>query len=521
MFLQRSFFWHNELRTLYSSMHFVSTRGKTPPMKLSEAVLQGLSSDGGLFFPEHIPLLSAKELQKIFQEKDFTKIAQKIFSHFTDSFSSQEQESFCHNAYGNGFDDKKISPVSKLFDDLFLLELFHGPTGAFKDFALQFLPSLLHASIKKEHGMHQCILVATSGDTGGAALAGFANIPHTSCLVFFPKGGVSPLQKAQMQSAQGDNLQTIEFEGDFDDLQMAMKAIFADSTFLDSLEKRFKTHISSANSINIGRLLPQVFYPFAAYGQMLRSGEIKPGELIDIVIPTGNFGDMFAALIAKEMGCPLGKLICATNANSATAELIETGIFSLQGKKTKKTLSPAMDISRASNIERLLFWASNENANQVQSWQNDLLKTGEFTLDDASFAKIQKYFSAVSISDEETKISIQEVFQERKYLLDPHTAVGYAAWKKKKGKRKSLLFSTAHYAKFGKTVFEALFPEKPCPKTEQEILVALQKVAQKPHLPQKFFDDLSREKKHHASLSGDLSVIKKIVKDFIEEQNHQ
>lgn len=500
-------------------MYFVSTRGQANPMKLSESVLQGLSSDGGLFFPEYIPRLSSEELHNIFREEDFSRLAQKIFSHFTDSFSSQEQESFCHNAYKNGFDDNKRAPVTKLSHDLFLLELFHGPTGAFKDFALQFLPSLLHASISKEHGMHQCILVATSGDTGGAALAGFANIPHTSCLVFFPKGGVSPLQKAQMQSAQGDNLQTIEFEGNFDDLQMAMKAIFSDSTFLHSLEKRFGTHISSANSINIGRLLPQIFYPFSAYGQMLRSGEIAPGEIIDIVVPTGNFGDMFAALIAKEMGCPLGKLICATNANSATAELIETGTFSLCGKKTKRTLSPAMDISRASNIERMLFWASNGNSKRVQSWQNDLLETGEFTLDHDSLSKIQENFSAVSINDEQTNTTIQKVFREKNYLLDPHTAVGYAAWEQKKGERKSLLFSTAHYAKFGKTVFEALFPEKNCPQEEKDILKFLEETTKNPSLPQKFFDDLEREKKHHTSLSGDLSVIKNAVEDFISEQS--
>ena len=500
-------------------MSFCSTRDSSLSFSLDQAVLSGIAPDGGLFFPRSIPTVS-KEERATFSQKSFVDIAETVFSAFAgDTLSSEEIHALMRNTYSQKhFANEHIAPVRRFSDNLFLLELFHGPTGAFKDFALQFLPRLMSLFIAKTDQKHRCVLVATSGDTGGAALAGFANVSDTSCVVFFPKGGVSPLQQAQMQSASAANVRTVEIGGDFDMAQGNLKAIFTDANFSNTLLSQYNALLSSANSINIGRLLPQVFYAFAAYAQMVASGNVYEGEEIDICVPTGNFGDLFAAFLAKQMGLPLKTLICASNANSTSAECIRTGVFDVRGRSTKHTLSPAMDILKASNIERLLFHASGGNAEQVAQWENDLYEKGYFSLDTNTHAYTQKHFDAESVSDAETQEEICLFYKEHAYLPDPHTAVALRTVRRRSLPRKMLVFSTAHYGKFGETVFRALFPHKDIPSTETEVLEALEKACPNPALPQHFYDVLHAEKVQNTFCRSGKENMEVTISEFLSHR---
>lgn len=500
-------------------MSFCSTRNSQHSVSLSQAVLLGIAPDGGLFFPEEIPIISPEE-RKGFSEKSFTEIAEFIFSKFAgNELSDEEIHELMHATYTpESFDSIAISPVKKLSNTLFLLELFHGPTGAFKDFALQFLPKLMNVLIRKTDQKERCILVATSGDTGGAALAGFADVPGTKCVVFFPKGGVSPLQQAQMQSAVGNNLLAVEIDGDFDEAQANIKQIFADTEFSEKLEEEAGTLLSSANSINIGRLLPQIFYAFSAHAQMVASGEISLHEEVDIYVPTGNFGDLFAAFLAKKMGLPLGKLTCASNANNTSAQLLETGIFDIRERKTEATASPAMDILKASNIERLLFLASGRDSEKVKQWQKELIEKGVFTIDKETLSVLKKDFSGDFVTDEETKDEIRKILEEYHYIVDPHTAVALRVVRRQNTKKKTLVFSTAHYGKFGETVFFALSPQKSASRHQKNILQALENICQEPTLPQSFYDVLAAKRIHASFCEEGKENMEEAILEFLKKK---
>jgi threonine synthase len=390
-----------------------------------------------------------------------------------------------------------------------------------KDFALQFLPQIMKIAIEKEKTNDLCILVATSGDTGGAALEGFADVLGTSCIVFFPRGGVSPLQQAQMQSATGGNILTLEVSGDFDQAQSAMKHLFQDADFTARVQE-LGVSLSSANSINIGRLLPQIFYSFAAHAQMVESGAISFDEKIDICVPTGNFGDIFSAFLAKKMGLPVQKLICASNANNTSAQVIKTGIFDVRERKTAHTASPAMDILRASNLERALFCASGNDSQKISRWQKELLEDGFFELDPQTLHTLRDDFAGETVSDNETLFEIQTTLEENKYLLDPHTAVARRAARQYQSRSSSsakmLLFSTAHYGKFGQTVFSAVCPDQKMPSHESEILRLLQQKSIEPHLPQQFLRVLEKEKVHTQFIQNDVSLFKQAILSFLRSQ---
>ncbi len=498
-------------------MKYVSTRGGCQPSLLPEAILTGLTPDGGLYFPEAIPQISEAEREQ-YSSLCYAEVATDIFCRFSTDFSHEEVRSIATECYANKiFTDAAIAPVRKLTDTLYLLELFHGPTGAFKDFALQFLPRIMALSAQKRKTDDICILVATSGDTGGAALAGFADVPGMHLLTFFPKNGVSPLQQAQMQCADGSNVAAIEIAGDFDGAQKSMKEIFLDAEYCEQLQKDFSIRLSSANSINIGRLLPQIFYVFSAHAQLVKRGEITLDEPLDLVVPSGNMGDIFAGYIAKKMGLPVGKMLVANNANDSAARFIQTGTFDIRNRSTAKTASPAMNILKASNLERLLFDASNQNAVSVKKWQDSLASQGNFTVDNGTLGRIQADFLGEAVSDAETVTMISQVFAEHKYPLDPHTAVGLAALEKsrecKNSTRKKLLFSTAHYAKFGKTVFQALFPGQSIPDDEAEVLQKITDTARTPAIPQHFFDILSAQTKHQTTCDGNTSAMKQAIID--------
>ncbi len=501
-------------------MQFCSTRNTKISSSLSDAVLTGLVPDGGLFFPSEIPIISSRE-REAFSRSSFVEVAQEIFRKFSaDEFSQSEIQEIMKSAYSQvSFSNSNVAPVRKLSDDTFLLELFHGPTGAFKDFALQFLPRVMQLSLLQKSLPECCILVATSGDTGGAALAGYADVPGTRCIVFFPKGGVSPLQQAQMQCAQGKNILTLEVSGDFDNAQAIVKEIFTDEEYAQELSEKYNISLSSANSINIGRLIPQTFYTFYAHAQMVRSGEISGDEEVDICVPTGNFGDLFAAFLAKQMGLPLGHLICASNQNNTSAEFIETGIFDIRNRSTEKTISPAMDILKASNLERLLFFSSHQDSQKVSAWMKQLQDEGYFQVDSHVLQKIQKDFSGEFISDAETAEEIRNTFSQYQYLPDPHTAVALSALRKHRhrtgSQNKTLVYSTAHFGKFGEAVFSALHPNNPLPKTEKEILHFLGKEAPTPSVPDYFYDIFNKEVCHQKYVHGDLVNMKKAIIDFL------
>jgi len=495
-------------------MNFFSTRGKTA-FSFSEAVLRGIAPDGGLFSPDKIPKIGSDFWEK-FSESNFAEVAAEIFSKFANDFSLAEIRFAADSAFSlRNFSNSKIAPVRQISSGFFLLELFHGPTGAFKDFALQFLPRIFSLAIEKESAKPRCVLVATSGDTGGAALSGFSDLPNVCLFVFFPKNGVSELQKLQMKCSPGKNVAAIEINGDFDIAQTGVKEIFINSEFLEKV-KKFGIKFSSANSINIGRLLPQIFYYFFAFLQLRNSGKILPGEKIDIAIPVGNFGNVLAAFFAKKMGLPVKNFIVASNENDSITKFLQTGTFDLRNCKTKKTLSPAMDILRPSNLERLLFFFSENNSEKNIFWQKSLLENKFFTIEKEIFKKISDEFFGFSVSDLEISREIKKSWDEFDFLPDPHTAVAINASRKYRAnfpdnKRKILIASTAHFGKFGKSVFQAVFPEKEVPNSEVEILKKLDKITQSPKIPENFFNIFAEKIRHQQFCDGSTNAMKKII----------
>lgn len=437
-------------------MNYVSTRDTSVQVTSAQAITRGISSDGGLFVPESIPAVSLADIEAL-SKCDYIGRAKVILSKFLTDFTDAEIDSCVRGAYETGFSDAKVAPVADIGDGAYVLELFKGPTCAFKDMALQILPRLLTvAAGKTAKDTEIVILVATSGDTGKAALEGFKDVEHTRILVFYPSDGVSPMQKLQMCTQEGANVSVCAIKGNFDDAQSGVKKIFTDKAIAAKLAENGMA-FSSANSINWGRLAPQIVYYFSAYCELVASGKIKAGDEINVVVPTGNFGNILAAYYAKKMGLPVKKLICASNSNSVLTEFLTTGTYD-KNRKFFTTISPSMDILISSNLERLLYALS--GSENVKKWMASLAKDGKYTVDDATFAKLKELFAAGCCDDEQTKATIAKTFKEKNYLCDTHTAVAlkvYEDYKAQTGdETPTVIASTASPFKFSASVLDAV-----------------------------------------------------------------
>lgn len=440
-------------------MYYVSTRDKSKALTDAEAIAQGLARDGGLLTPEQLPMLpegALKELQKMsYQER-----AVYVMNLFLKGFSKKELEEFAGKAYNEDkFDDARIAPVRKVEEGTHCLELWHGPTSAFKDMALQMLPHLLSASlVKTEEEKTVCILVATSGDTGKAALEGFRDVDKTKILVFYPKDGVSDIQGLQMKTQEGENVAVCAVYGNFDDAQSGVKRLFSDEGLRADLEQR-GYFLSSANSINWGRVLPQLVYYISAYADLLKNGDITEGERVNVCVPTGNFGNILAAYYAKQMGLPLGKLLCASNSNNVLTDFIRTGVYD-RNRTFYTTMSPSMDILISSNLERLLFALSEQDDALVRGYMERLSKEGNYEIREDLKAKLQTEFYAGFCDDGKTQQVIAAMWEKHGYLIDPHTAVAFDVleqYRKETGDAaKTIVVSTASPFKFCDNVLGAL-----------------------------------------------------------------
>ena len=435
-----------------------STRNSEETATASEAILKGLTSDGGLFVPDSIPKLNValEDLTKM----SYQEIAYAVMKEFLTDFTEEELKTCINNAYDSKFDTEEIA-VTKKVDGAYYLELFHGATIAFKDMALSILPHLLVTSARKNNVKNEIvILTATSGDTGKAALAGFADVPGTKIIVFYPKSGVSPIQEKQMVTQKGDNTYVIGIKGNFDDAQTGVKKMFSNKELAKVMNDN-GFQFSSANSINIGRLVPQVVYYVKAYADLLKQGALKAGEPMNVVVPTGNFGNILASYYAKQMGIPIGKFVCASNKNKVLFDFFETGKYD-RNREFYVTTSPSMDILISSNLERMIYRIAGNDAKQCAKFMAALTKDGEYVITDAMKAELFEFFGAFG-SEEETAVKIKEVYDKEGYVMDTHTAVAAVAYDKYKAatgddKTPTVIASTASPYKFTRSVMDAIDP---------------------------------------------------------------
>ena len=439
-------------------MRYCSTRGKAGFTTSAEAIIRGLAPDRGLYVPADklVPFAFANLPGGSYQD-----LARYIFQFFLNDYDAAEIESAVRSAYSTGnFDHPQVAPVRKLSEDLFILELWHGPTYAFKDIALQVLPHLLQAAVEKTADRSEIvILTATSGDTGKSALEGFRDVPGTKIIVYFPGNGVSQVQKLQMTTQEGGNVCVAAVRGSFDDTQSGVKKIFSD----DQLSARLAAagyRLSSANSINWGRLLPQIVYYFAAYNDLVGRGRLQPGEKVNFVVPTGNFGNILAGYYARQLGLPVKRLICATNRNNVLSDFINRGIYNSR-RTLYQTSSPSMDILISSNLERLIYELNGHDPEQLSALMRDLEFSGEYRIDRETYRKLQNIFWSDFADEDETGRAIADTYRNFKYLIDTHTAVAKAVLDKYLAREKdscpAVILSTASPFKFAGSVIRAIF----------------------------------------------------------------
>lgn len=441
--------------------NYIDTRGRAgSPVPFTEAVVEGLASGGGLFVPETIPTLALEEIVAL-ADLPYAQRAAKIYKAFGVDLPGEVVDALMADAYGDNFDTEEICPITSLDENTHILELWHGPTSAFKDMALQCLPRFFSASAKKmlEEGKidHEfLILVATSGDTGKAALEGFKDQDGVKIAVMYPDGGVSDIQYKQMATQGGSNTMVWGVRGNFDDCQTGAKSVFGDEAFNERLMEERKVALSSANSINWGRLLPQVVYYVSSYAKLVSEGKLEAGQELDVCVPTGNFGNILAAYYAKRMGTPIGMLLCASNENRVLTDFINTGVYDISDRPFVLTPSPSMDILVSSNLERQLFELTGRDCQAIAGWMDDLKKEKRFRVDAETFAALRAQYASDSVDSEECLKTIKRVFDDTGYLLDPHTAVAYEVAERLRGENPVLVASTAHWAKFGGAVYRAL-----------------------------------------------------------------
>lgn len=441
-------------------MYYVSTRGNSEKVYSATAIKKGIANDGGLFMPERIPEIDTEFLKEL-MPISYSERAVKILSLFLDDYSADELKHAAEFAYGGNKFDTAPAPVVNLDKFIDVLELWHGPTAAFKDMALQICPTLLSQALVKTNEKGEAfILVATSGDTGKAALEGYKNVPGTRIMVFYPENGVSTVQKLQMATQEGDNVNVCAIKGCFDDAQTGVKNIFANDDIKKALADNGK-FFSSANSINWGRLSPQIVYYFSAYCDMVKSGRINLGEKINVCVPTGNFGNIFAGYIAKLMGLPINKFICASNKNNILTDFINTGVYD-RNREFHLTMSPSMDILISSNLERYLYLTC--GSEKTCEYMNALSKNGVYQIDDNTLKTLQESFCGYYCDEEETANTIKATYDQEGYLSDTHTAVALHSAKKyisdTKDETPMLVVSTASPYKFADNVYFSLTGEK-------------------------------------------------------------
>ena len=432
-----------------------STRSKGIAVRASEAILKGLTDDGGLFVPDHIPALD-KSLNELSQ-MDYRQVAYEVMKLYFTDFTESELKTCIDRAYDSKFDTEVIAPLAEA-ENAYYLELFHGPTIAFKDMALSILPHLMITSARKNAIKNEIvILTATSGDTGKAALAGFADVEGTRIVVFYPKNGVSPIQEKQMVTQKGKNTFVVGIHGNFDDAQTGVKKIFSDKELAKEMEEN-GFQFSSANSINIGRLIPQVCYYVYAYVTLLKEGKIAEGEKINVTVPTGNFGNILAAFYAKNMGLPIDKLICASNDNKVLYDFFRTGVYD-RNREFVLTSSPSMDILISSNLERLIYWIAGNDAGENRSLMAALTGEGRYEITDEMKAALKDFYG--NYADEaQTAAEIKRLYEDCGYVIDTHTAVASAVYRKyveEMGDHtKTVIASTASPFKFTRSVMNAI-----------------------------------------------------------------
>ena len=482
-------------------MYYVSTRDRETKLTAAQAIARGLAEDGGLLTPNQFPRLAEDSL-KTLTEMTYQQRAVAIMKLFLEEFTDQELADYASNAYCS-FDHPDVAPVHSLDQLTHCLELWHGPTCAFKDMALQMLPQLLSASLKKnKETKTACILVATSGDTGKAALEGFKDVDQTRILVFYPKDGVSDIQQLQMNTQEGSNVNVCSVIGNFDDAQTGVKQIFSNLSLREELSQR-GYFLSSANSINWGRVLPQIVYYISAYCDLLKRGVIQPGDSINVCVPTGNFGNILAGYYAKKMGLPIGKLICASNQNNVLTDFLHTGTYD-RNRTFYNTMSPSMDILISSNLERMLFELSGGNDQEIRAYMEQLNSCGSYTVSETIRMGLESIFAADFCDDSQTAAMIGRMWKEKKYLIDPHTAVAFhvlEAYRHRTGDNTpTIVVSTASPFKFCDSVLPAI--GVPVVRVGTDMLDQLQQVtgveapqplAQLKHKPIRFSDCVPKD----------------------------
>lgn len=466
---------------------YISTRNNYQKVAAATAIKLGMVPEGGLFIPEEIPRISVQKLKEL-KGAAYRQIAETVLSLYLHDYSPEEIKSCVEKAYNmQNFQHQDVAPLTEINKNTYILELWHGPTAAFKDMALQIMPHLLSLAIKKnESHKETVILVATSGDTGKAALEGFKDVPGIKIIVFYPEQGVSKIQELQMKTTGGNNTYVVAVEGNFDDCQSAVKEIFGDRAIKNRLDAQ-GYELSSANSINWGRLLPQIVYYFSAYLNLWNDGEIEEGEKVNFVVPTGNFGNILAAWYAYKMGLPINKLICASNENKVLTDFFKTGIYD-RNREFKQTMSPSMDILISSNLERFLFEITGHDGEKIGEWMNQLNTTGKFAIESEFREEITKILAADYAEEEETLLTIKEIFEKTGYTLDTHTAVGVKVYTKyvqaTQDQTKTVIDSTASPFKFNSSVLRALQGQEELEgKNEFDILKELSSVTGNPIHP--------------------------------------
>lgn len=490
---------------------YSSTRNGEEKVTASKAILKGLADDGGLFVPESIPKLDVtiEELAKMsYQETAYAVM--KLF--FTD-FTEEELKNCINKAYDSKFDTEEIAPLVEA-DGAYYLELFHGATIAFKDMALSILPHLLTTAAKKNQVNNEIvILTATSGDTGKAALAGFADVEGTKIVVFYPKDGVSPIQKQQMVTQKGDNTYVVGINGNFDQAQTGVKKMFSDKELAKELDAA-GYQFSSANSINIGRFIPQITYYVYAYAKLYANGKIAKDEKINIVVPTGNFGNILSAFYAKNMGLPVAKLICASNENKVLYDFFETGKYD-KNREFILTSSPSMDILISSNLERLIYWAAGNDAKKNVEFMTALTKDGVYEITPQMQEKLKDFYGNYA-SEEETAEAIRTLYEKTGYILDTHTAVAASVYGKYKAETKdeqtaTVIASTASPFKFSRSVMDAIDPKYDAME-EFELIDELSKIGNV-KIPNAIEEIRNAPIRHKATCEVD--EMPRVVKEFL------
>lgn len=489
---------------------YKSTRNENETVTASQAILKGLADDGGLFVPSFIPKLevSVDELSKM----TYREVAYNVMKQFLTDFTEEELKNCINNAYDSKFDTEEIAPMVKA-EGAYYLELFHGATIAFKDMALSILPHLMITSAKKNNVKNDIvILTATSGDTGKAALAGFADVKGTKIVVFYPKGGVSPIQEKQMITQKGDNTFVVGINGNFDQAQSGVKAIFGDKALAEEMDNA-GYQFSSANSINIGRLVPQIVYYVYAYAKLYANGEISQDEKINVVVPTGNFGNILAAYYAKNMGLPIDKLICASNDNKVLYDFFTTGTYD-KNRQFVLTMSPSMDILISSNLERLIYRIAGEDAAKNKDLMNKLASEGKYDITEEMKLKLKDFYGNFGTEDETADI-IKNIYKETGYIIDTHTAVAavvYDKYKKETGDiTKSVIASTASPFKFTRSVMTSI-DEKYNDMEDFELVDELSRIGNV-KVPRAIEEIRNAEIRHNTVC--EVNEMEKVVKDFL------